>query len=349
MQEGLDFSALARQLIENGAGTEYPVPLGNGTFDLHARDPDDRDRRIVYRQIHFPRYPGDNIYGNGPAMLRDYDLPQEFIDAQNKSFRDAFALYMAPDNAVRHLCHFFRTEFLESDAYLKVERENSRSLPSIEKEESSRSFRFYTDREYPDESLTLAFEEPSRRSFKRRYYAMGEIKIAEQACRIRPNIPKSIFAFQAGQLDYLYNLANAFDELEGVDPQRKKTCRAAVEELIKGHNTGNFARELLPAICLAYYARDPGMKSEVVAKDFEEGFRLGHRLGLFRHNVDGPNDGLERKFVCPAATTIGAVMGRSEESQDLFGSPGNMLAMIYRMIGAPEKPGPVSSVCPIPA
>lgn len=321
----LNFDALAKEMVESGSGQRYTSPPWEGEVYEPKFEGDD---------IHYPIHPGDKAYFQGPYILRDSgDLPQKIIDAHNKSFRDAISIYMPPRHVAAHLCSFFQSDFLNSPSYQRVYAEIIDHIPSLEKVKWGREYNPAEALKYPPESLSFSFDDFVRKNRSRAYYTMTETEITEKICHAKPNLYKSFFAFQAGIIDYLSNLrlSLAFNhDLKGRDRPRALN---AIDNLTANFGTTrNFVTEMLPAICAAYYKRDPEMITDVSAEDFKSGFQISLKVGLFRSFYEARNDNSERKFTCPAASIIGTVMARNEDHLDANYEPASMIGMIYKIL-----------------
>ena len=116
-----------------------------------------------------------------------------------------------------------------------------------------------------------------------------------------------------------------------------------IENLSRTWDSKNFTNEVLPAICLTYYKRDPSLQSTVLTEDFEKGFAFAYRLGLFRNHVRAP-DGQIRQFRCPASTTI-AILGTKDlghevcSHQEQQHPTGRAFGSIYTAIKSYPSPG----------
>jgi len=312
----LDFNDVVDFIKAEKGFEDYETPLGP-------------DCRSIDSGLKNPRFPGDEAYGNGPVFLGRLrvNIPQELIEAQSRSFRDALRIYMNPKHIGSFMCTFYRGNFLSDPSFLKIADQE-----------------MYLGRRSADDRFTLDLETPKRKSRNRTYYTDVEKKIVTDVCRSTPELRTTVLAYQAGFMAYLEQLKSAFTRNDGgrlTERERERGVLVA-DKLIKPWSTDNFSSELLPAICLAYYKRDPSLQSPPLTEDFEKGFAFAFRTGVFQNHVHAP-DGGERHFRCPARVTIGTV-ATQELGQEVCSQPGQqfpmgrVMASIYAAIKNAQPP-----------
>jgi hypothetical protein len=274
-------------------------------------------------------------YTNGPNKIRTHkiDIPQRVILAKRRSVGDSLRIYMNPKHVVAFMCSFYRGDFLIDPAFVRLEmtlrkfvKDPSRPAASI------------------DNKYTLDLDNPKRKRKDRVYFTNQESKIVQHVCRALPELRTTVLAFQVGFLAYLDRLKEEIYQAPARTSQQEPgKAVLTLEESRRGQHitsvlaeqwrTPNFVSELLPAICLAYFKRDPNLKSTLNSEDFEKGFAFALRIGVFQNHVLSPN-GEDRHFVCPAIVTIGTVSMR-ELGQEVCGHPnqdflmGRILNSIY--------------------
>lgn len=320
----LDFNDVLDFMIARNAFEDYDVPLGPSTRDNSSG--------FDFRR---PRYPGDPSYGNGVMMVKEYgaNIPPEFVAAQYQSMMDALNLYMHPFHLGPFMCGFYRQgEFLSDPSYLKIA---DYPLP----QPLSGEDRIRHGYSAPIDQGHLALLERARNT-DRTYFSEPDCDLVKRVCSARPELKKTVLAFQAGFLAYLEQLKSAMvrnDEDRLTDKQRTRGMKV-VDLLIDQWSTKNFSRELLPAICLAYSERDQSLASPPVAEDFDKGFRGGFKMGLFHHIVPAPNGIDAVELLCPAKMAIRTLAmkdpGKAEvcaRSADPF-PMGRMMASICKAI-----------------
>jgi hypothetical protein len=178
-----------------------------------------------------------------------------------------------------------------------------------------------------DDKFTLDLDSTERKSRNRTYYTDREMYIVAQVCKSVPDLRTTVLAYQAGFLAYLEQLKTAFEKSKQgrLTDREKKRGMQVIDVLIRSWEQSNFSVDLLPAICLAYFKRDPSVQSAPLTEDFERGFAFAFRVGLFQNHVRGP-DGVERHFYCPARLTIGDVATQAL-GQEVCGRPGQQFPM----------------------
>jgi hypothetical protein len=321
--EKIDFDHLARDIVIKSGTVDYPVPLASEI---------DSNYEGAYNSVKNPQYPTDLAYFHGPYILeRDkMDLPQTIIDAQHQSFRDAIKLYMPYDQVAQHICTFMQKDFTFDPVFKKAALQNINALPKREPSTIFRNNRL-------DQKLSYQFDHPDHKTTRRHYFTSEEIETAHEVCKRYTSISMSVAAFQAGCIDYLQNLEYAFVRHPDFEKDVKARARTIITTLKTQWSTSNFASDIIPFIALAYHARDPSLESPVEEQDYQNGYSLGLRMGLFRNHIqsplpeDHPQSGV-RKFTCPARVAISSILARDwdETTNRNNNTNGRMLGLIHR-------------------
>lgn len=320
-----DFKQLALNIVNRGGTTNYAAPLAHDA-------PLDYDG--IYKTIRHPLHPAEFAYPHGPLILESYgeDLPQEIIDAQHQSFRDAIRHFMPYSEVTRHLCIFMQSDIAHNVTFKNIRMLNINSLPARGAEIGPQG------KSRLDNSLSYQFDHPSHKSTYRNYFTAKEIDDVHYICTKHPAIILTVSAFQAGCIDYLENLQNAFARSDTLANDDKSRARTIINRLKEQWSSPNFASEIIPFIALAYSQRDQTMLGPMQGEDFQNGYSLGLRMGLFRHDIKSPlpeehsRSGI-RKFACPARVAISSILARDwNSSENTNNTNGAMLSLIYKQL-----------------
>jgi len=333
----VDFHEVIASAKKGGGFEDYPQPLCDDITHL-GLDPD----------IKVPSHPGELAYSGAIYRLahNQENIPQSLINAQNLSFRDAMRLFTPPRALSAHMCSFFRKDFLHSPAFLSIEKNRP---PVVQPAED----KFWGDKSAND-TYSFDYANSERKSTNRVYYTDREMHAVEHVCKEVPALRTTVLAYQAGFIDYLGALGKHIVTDDNLSLSEQERGKKIIETLKTQLDSNNFLDELLPAICLAYHRRDPDLKEPVIDQDFEQGFKLAIKFGVFRHDVVAP-DGGTRKFTCPAHITIGAVSTKSLDGDAQPHFPqGHMLGMICRRVleeqrklAQPTAQHPTFARCPM--
>lgn len=319
----VNFDELAQTILQGQATQPYGKPLGHDISTEYDG---------VYNAIKPPRYPGDLVYFHGPYIMErnEKDLPQGMIDAQHQSIRDAISHYMPIDVVGRHICTFIQSDFTFSRHYRNALRDNKDHLPRTKSNKNP-----IDQKIRPDYSLSPQFGTAVRKSMDRNYFTELEIKSVHEICKKAPAIIMTVSAFQAACLDYLDHLGQAIAKNMHPNKADKTRAQSVVGLMTQQWAPSNFASEIVPFIALAYHQRDPSLNSPVQGEDFQQGYTLALRMGLYRNQIksplpeDNPQAG-NRVFTCPARVTIGSLLAQDWNApQSTRNSNGTLLALIH--------------------
>lgn len=327
----VDFIKLIQDIKANGGFEDYPVPLGPDVSTLEMSD-------YVRTKVINPRHMGEMAYGNGPQRIGDgFDIPQKLINAQNTSIKDALNVYMPTSVLQQFMCTYFRGDFINDVYFAAVPKQ---TVPSID-------ITTKRAKRAPNAPwvYTLNLETDERKSLSRHYFTEIETHLIRSIVKTRPELLAVTIAYQACAMAFLDKLQDAFKEDASLsDAERERGLK--IQRVLQSNwtVTSNFAQEIIPAICLAYYRRDPSLKSEPTSGDFEKGIRFAMRIGVFQRHCEASDDPI-RKFTCPAMGTILgasviAVKGETctreaaDKAADKAKGPtmGGMFAMIYQQV-----------------
>ena len=320
----VDFVKLIQDIRAKGGFEDYPMPLGP---DLSVFNVGDGNRSKLTN----PKHMGDKAYGHGPQILdrSKLDIPQELIDAQHQSIRDALNTYMPAPVLMQFMCGYFRSDFFNDISFYEVPKQR---LPDIDYLRPRR-------KREPNAPWYYSFnlDTTDRKSLRRHYFTEIETHLVRSICKKRPELLATTMAYQGAVLSYLNHLKTAIDDDGSLTVAERERALKIHGELNRNWKaTINFTNEILPAICLAYFHRDPSLKSEPSAQDFERGMRFALKIGVFQRQQPAP-DGTMRDFKCPAmavitTTSMGGAQAEACQRPAEGKKMGALFAMIYQRV-----------------
>ena len=320
-----DFDTVLGFVKEQKGFDNYPAPLGPDLTNHHE-------------DFHNPVFPGDQGHGNTKLYLERHkiDVPQAMIDADRQSFRDALRFYMNPMHVGMFMCNFYRGDFFSHPAYEEI-GDQGMLRPTREDSWDPKPW-------YIDDKFTLDLNNPERKNRNRTYYTEREVALLGKIDKAVPELCTTVLAYQAGFLAYAMELKEhiARNSKGSLTVAEQERGLIAIENLRTNFETKNFSQDLLPAIALVYYKRDPVMKTQPVAADFEKGFAFAFRVGLFKSVAPAP-DGGQREITCPARVAITATSTRDIKQEVCAREaggfpPGRMLHSIYKEVHKQRMP-----------
>ena len=315
----VDFTKLIQDIRAKGGFEDYPAPLGP---DLSVFNIDHPNRGALRNPIHM----GDKAYRHGPDELKHstIQIPQALIDAQHQSFRDALSTYMPTPVLMQFMCSYFQSDFFDNISFYEL---RSQWLPSID---TSRPR--YKREPHAPWYQSFSIDGSKRKSLRRRYFTEIEVHVVQSICKKRPELLATTMAYQASVMSYFNHLQAVIEQDETLSGAERERALKIHGELKNPWSANNFSIELLPAICLAYFQRDPSLKSEPMADDFERGMRFALKIGLFQHHYP-KSDGTVGEFKCPAMTTITTTsMGHAGDEACQRPAEGKKLGGLFAMI-----------------
>ncbi len=329
MQE-VDFAKLVKDIKAKGGFEDYPVPLGPDLSNINIGNP---TRHLLKNPVHM----GDKAYDHGPYTFYEtmLEIPQELVDAQHQSFKDALQIFMPLQILQQFMCGYFRANVLDNVNFYKV----GQQLPDIDRGTKRRKGEPSAPWYY-----TFNLHNAKRKSLKRHYYTAIETYVVRSICKKRPELLATVLAYQSAGIAFLDKLKTALEQDKDLtDTERKRALK--IQGVLESNwiKSSNFSRELLPAICLAYFVRDPSLKSDPNANDFEQGLRFAMKIGMFQNHATSES-GRSAKFSCPAMTNVmsGSVAAVKDEAcarPTETKKMGGLFVMIYQQIKKHQTPG----------
>ena len=323
----VDFDALVLKMKTAGAFDDYPTPLGTS------------DALKLGDGFHNPRFPGDRAFRSGANPVRNgINIPQDIIDANEKSFSDAMKSYMPIQETAKWMHEYFSegNNFLHSKSFRNFVSELVYVFPV---------------KRIPLESKhTMQLDSKDRKRDDQRIFTAEEMIISRKVSDALPALPVAAAAYQASLFDYLEKLGSAIDKSKDLSGQQRKTGKKVVNTLKEGFSATGAMQHIIPSVATHYYKNHGNTIGEdATEQDFRDAIHFMMKNGSFRQSVSYTDGSETVRFSCPAqpfigrSTAVDLEKNVSEESAVASKTFGKALFDIYRLTLEKMKENPVTA------
>lgn len=319
----VDFDSLVKRMKAEGAFDDYPQPLGS------------TNAASLNRGFHNPRFPGDRCYGLSVRLIKDapVNLPQDLVDAQNTSTKDAIRHYMPDEQIGKWMHEYFTGDFMASRPF----RSHVSDIHHIQ----------YQSFAMLDSQHTMRLDAKERQRNDRKMFTPEEFQLTLQVSQKQPALPIAVMGYQASFIAYLDKLDGAIGRSTELDKQQKKKGKEAVHWLRDLWRNASFYSVILPAVATNYYQNHNGNTDEkLTQKDFNDGMQFISRNGAFHQVVPYSDNSGQVEVKCSAhrilSKTSAIAIGDGADAPDahapMVPQLGTTLFHIYREVDKTIKP-----------
>lgn len=319
----VDFDALVKRMKTDGAFDDYPKPLGT------------TNAASVGQGFHNPRFPGDRSYGLGARQIKEgvANIPQDLVDAQNTSTKDAIKHYMPDEQIGKWMHEYFTGDFMGSKSF----RKHVSDIHHIQ----------YQPFAMLEGQHTMKLDAKERHRDDRKMFTPEELALALEVSKKQPALAIAVMGYQTSFIGYLDKLEGAIGRSTELDKKQRKNGKEAVHWLRDLWRNASFYSVILPAVATHYVQNHNGnMDEKLTQKDFNDGMQFISRNGAFHQVVPYADNSGQVDVKCSAHRilnkTSAIAIGDGAEAPDAH-SPmvpqlGTALFHIYREVDKTIKP-----------
>lgn len=230
---------------------------------------------------------GQLLYLNGPTLinLQGITLPQEDIDQQHQSIKDALSIIFPKNLLKLYVETFFSNDFTQ----------NSYFQESINTE-------IPEDFLFPEDSFLLAdienqdFTDKTRRhNTGESYYTLEELNIIKNGFEKNPKIHHTLLAYQSCFKSYLDEARMALENDKDINTENQTGVKI-INTLKDEFSSNNFTSQIAPML---YLTLENQKEKTITNETFKDGFNNAFKAGYFESNLKNP-DNSQIKITCPA-------------------------------------------------